>query len=164
MIYYKIYLCNNFETEKEISNRPLERGYIKTGATNLINEVPFLVVFVDQDMLVHEYYTGGYLRMCHITGSDEDDNILTFNDLIQFRFELVKPDELEKFVELRNNKALKKAIRKVIFNDENDFEVSTMEELAEDRAIQFDAYDKQLTSINPYTESYIGKPSLRLRR
>ena len=164
MIYYKIYLCNNYETENEISNRPLERGYIKVGAINLINEKPFLLVFVDRDMLVHEFYTGAYLRMCNITGSDEDDSILTFNDLIQFNFESVNDSELQKFVALRNNKNLKKVIRKVIFNEDNDIEVSTMEELAQDRAIQSTAYDNNLTSINPYTDRYINKPCLRLRR
>ena len=154
MIYYKIYLCNNYETENEISNRPLERGYIKVGAINLINEKPFLLVFVDRDMLVHEFYTGAYLRMCNITGSDEDDSILTFNDLIQFNFESVNDSELQK-----SNKN-RRGIRK----EDNDIEVSTMEELAQDRAIQSTAYDNNLTSINPYTDRYINKPCLRLRR
>jgi len=164
MIYYKIYLNNNYETQNEISNRPLERGYIKTGAINLINDKPFLLVFIDQDMLVHEAFTGNYLRMCYITGDENNENILTFNDLVNFNFELVTPDEMSKFIALRNNKNLKRAIRKIIFNEENEFEVSTMEELAEDRAIQAAAYEKNLTTINPYSQSYIDKQCLRLRR
>ena len=38
----------------------------------------------------------------------------------------------------------------------NDDEVTTMEEAAQDRAIQFDAYQKGLTTINPYDKDQIN--------
>ena len=164
MIFYKIYLSNNYDTEQEISNRPLERGYIKAGAGNLINGIPFLVVFVDNDMLVHEYFTNNYLRISNLTGNSEDDGILTFNELIQFNFDLVSEDELNTYSKLRANKDLKKVIRKVIFNEDNEFEVTTPEECDQDRLIQENAFNNNLTSINPNTDSYLAKQSLRLVR
>ncbi len=169
MIYYKIYLMNNYETEQEISNRPLKRGYLKAGVNELLNDKslvnePFIIVFVDRDMLIHEYFTGSYLRMLNITGKSEDNDILIFNDLIKFNFERIPEDSINKYASLRANKKLRDVIRKIIFNENNDFEVTTMEELAEDRAIQFDAYTNGLTTINPYTEEYIKDKSLRLKR
>lgn len=165
MIFYKIYLINNFETENEISNRPLARGYEKVGAQQeLINEHPAIIVFIDSNMLVHEFYTGDFLRKYNITGDVKDSSILTFNDLSQFNFDLIPEEEIGKYSSLRKNLELRKVIAKVIFNQDNDFEVSTMEDLAEDRAIQFDAYNKGLTTINPYSEDYMGNQSLRLKR
>jgi hypothetical protein len=164
MIFYKIYLINNFETDNEISNRPLARGYEKVGAKELINDYPAIIVFIDNDMLVHEFYTGSFLRKYNITGDREDSSILTFNDLSQFNFDLIPEEDIQKYNSLRRNLELRKVIAKVIFNQNNDFEVSTMEELAQDRAIQFDAYNNGLTTINPYSEEYMGNQSLRLKR
>ncbi|MBP5684424.1 MAG: hypothetical protein J6X02_04125 [Bacilli bacterium] len=177
MIYYKIYLINNFETDKEISNRPLARGYNKAHAPQLITkypvvegntelnvEYPAIIVFIDNDMLLHEFYTGNFLRMYNITGKENDSSILTFNDLSHFSFDLIPEEELPKYKELRKNLDLRKVIAKVIFNQDNDFEVSTMEELAEDRAIQHDAYNNNLTTVNPYSFEFIKRDSLRFKR
>ena len=164
MIFYKIYLVNNYETEQEISNNPLKRGYLKAGADELIEQEPFILVFVDNDMLVHEFFTGQYLKGNNITGNENDNNVLSFNDMSYFNFLPVNYGELPKYEKLRNNKNLRLVIQKVIFNENNDFEVSNMEELANDRALQFNAYENGLTSFNPYTDSFINKRSLRLRR
>ncbi len=47
---------------------------------------------------------------------------------------------------------LKNIIENVLFNQNNElgFEVSSMEDLAKDRAIEFDAYDNFMSLINPY--------------
>ena len=164
MIFYKIYLVNNFETEKEISNRPLARGYEKVGANELLENYPSIIVFIDNDMLVHEFFTGSYLRKYNITGDSNDSAILAFNDLSQFYFELIPEQDIQKYNNLRKNLELRKVITKVIFNQNNDFELSTMEELAQDRAIQFEAFTNGLTTINPYSEEYMGNASLRYRR
>ena len=115
-------------------------------------------------MLVHEYFTNNYLRISNLTGNSEDDGILTFNELIQFNFDLVSEDELNTYSKLRANKDLKKVIRKVIFNEDNEFEVTTPEECDQDRLIQENAFNNNLTSINPNTDSYLAKQSLRLVR
>ena len=52
-------------------------------------------------------------------------------------------------IELEN---IKRVIESVIFGKENDFdfEISTMEDLAMDRSVEFDAYNNSLSRINPY--------------
>ncbi len=56
---------------------------------------------------------------------------------------------------------LNKIVRNVLFGEDIDlgFEVSTIEELARDRAIELDAYEKRLSRINPYQRLNQGDPT-----
>ena len=56
MLFYKIYLVNPYDTENQIGNRPLLRGYIKSGVNCLIeNGIPFILAYVDDGLFIREF-------------------------------------------------------------------------------------------------------------
>lgn len=167
MLFYKIFLDCPYDTENQIGNRPLYRGYIKSGANELVEDgVPYILTYVDDGLFIREFFTTEFLRkanFCNLPYETPED-FIKFNDLSRFRIVPVDKDELFDLLSLRKNKALLCAIQKALFNLENDFELSSMEDLAADRAIQFDAYQQGLTTIDPYSAQYRENRALRYRR
>ena len=167
MLFYKIFLDCPYDTENQIGNRPLLRGYLKSGAEVLIEDgAPYILTYVDDGLFIREFFTTEFLRkanFCNPPYSTPED-FIKFNDLSRFRIVPVDKDELFDLLSLRKNKELLSVIQKALFNIENNLEISTIEELAADRAVQFDAYQQGLTTIDPYSQQYRENKALRYRR
>ena len=167
MLFYKIYLMNPYDTENEIGNRPLIRCFQKANVDYYIEDCnPFLVVYVDEGLFVRELFTAEFLRRSNICNQpySESEDILRFNDLVRFKAVPITKQELYSLLPLGNNQVFVKAIEKAIFNLDNGFELSTMEELSSDRYAQLSAFQDGLTTIDPYSERYIESKTLRYRR
>ena len=167
MLFYKIYLMNPYDTEEEIGNRPLARCFQKTGVSYFIEDCnPFIIAYVDEGLFIRELFTTEFLRKSNICNKpySESEDVLKFNDLVRFKAVPITKEELYNLLPLGANKLFVKAIEKAIFNRDNDFELSTMEELSEDRYVQLSAYQDGLTTIDPYSDRYIDMKALRHRR
>ena len=167
MLFYKIYFMNPYDTEGEIGNRPLARCFQKTGVSYYIEDCnPFLVVYIDEGLFIRELFTTDFLRKSNICNKPyaEAEDVLKFNDLVRFKAVPITKEELYNLLPLGANKEFVKAIEKAVFNIDNDFELSSMEELSEDRYVQLSAYQDGLTTINPYCDEYIDMKALRHRR
>lgn len=98
------------------------------------------------------------IEKAYIYGEIKDDG--KFYELFSNRvidcdnYEMVPDEEISFFrgIPLSKIYKIKKVIEYVLFNRklEFDFEVSSAEELAEDRAVEFRAYNSLLSGINPY--------------
>lgn len=167
MLFYKIYLMNPYDTENEISNRPLLRGYKKLGINCLVDDdKPCIIVYVDEGMFVREFFTREFLRKSSFCNNpySESEDILKFNDLIRFKAVAITKEELYAILPLGQNKDFIKVIQKAIFDLDNDFELTNIEESNQDKGIQFEAFDKKLTTIHPYSERYKERAALRYKR
>lgn len=147
-----IHFCLDCDTLEERSNRVLKRAYSKYGFDNFIDErgYPFIIVYRVYDTL-YELFTNKELG----NYNDYNYQIISINEL----FDLTQNVRDEKLI------TMKRIIDKLFF-DGKDIEISTMNELAGDRARQFDCYNGKLTTINPYETSYIdlyteGNSSMR---
>lgn len=168
MLFYKIYLENNYDTEDEISNRALIRCFQKSGVGNPIEDyVPYVVIMVDERLFIREFFTEELLRksnFCNMPYSESED-ILKFNDLARFnRVEPISKEEAYRLLPLRMNNIFMQALSKAILKVDNDFELTTPAEMAEDEACQLDAFNNGLTDIHPYSERYREIKALHHKR
>ena len=168
MLFYKIYLENNYDTEDEISNRDLIRCFQKSGVANPIEDyVPYVVIMVDEKLFIREFFTGELLRksnFCNMPYSESED-ILKFNDLARFsRVENISKQEVYRLLPLRKNDIFMQALSKAILKVDNGFELTTPAEMAEDEACQLDAFNNGLTDIHPYSERYREIKALHKKR
>ncbi len=167
MLFYKIYLVNPYDTENQIGNRPLLRGYIKSGVNSLIeNGVPFILAYVDDGLFIREFFTTEFIKkvnFCNMPFAGPEE-ILKFNDLARFEVKSISKDELFNLLPLKKNADFIKVLQKTLFNVDNDFELSTPEDLSGDRFVQLSAYQDGLTTIDPYSDSYMNSEALRYRR
>jgi len=153
MIFYKLYLVSPYNTEKEISNRPLLRGYKKLGLDCLIEDnQPCIFVYVDESMFVRELFTGEVLRKSSFCNNpfSETEDLIKFNELINFKVVSLTREEVCNVIPLKDNSEYIKVIQKAIFGLDNDFELTNTEEENLDRLIQIEAYQKRLTTIHPF--------------
>lgn len=167
MLFYVIYLENAYDTEDEISNRPLVRCYQKTGVSNLLEGyIPYVVAYVDERLFLREFFTTEVLRksnFCNKPYSDSED-ILKFNDLVGFKAVPISKEEVYRLLPLKRNEDFLKAIEKAVLKKDNDFPLSTPGELEEDEACQLEAYTNGLTTIHPYSDRYREIKALRHKR
>ena len=167
MLFYKIYVINPFDTEAQIGNRPLLRGYLKSGANCLVeNGIPVILAYVDEGLIIREFFTGEYLRKKNLCNYPYDDpeEMLRFNDLSRFEVESITKDELFDLLPLKKNADFIKTVEKAIFNVQNGFVLSTPEDLESDFTYQLSAFQDGLTTIDPYGENYQNSEALRHRR
>lgn len=149
--YVKIIYQYEYKNRYDNVNRPLIRAFQKIGAQSLLeagNRAILLGYF--KDGKIYELFT---------------NNRLDYNS-----YHVIKEanaNEILGNIDATSLDKISKIIRKIIFDEDVnlDFEVSSMEDLALDRAKQFDAYEKGLTKINPYDIKYVkrlsNKPSSR---
>ncbi len=135
MIYAKIIVKNEYARRGDLVLRQYIRAVKKINAGELLDGDNALIYgTVDEVGRFHELLTG---------------NIIDYNGYV-----VVPEEEYNNVCYSVSNKRelLTKVIEKLLFNQDNDLkmEFSTMEELARDRAIEFDAYDKHLSRVNPY--------------
>ena len=135
MKYAKIVVKNNYDQRGDLVLRSYIRAIKKIKADLLLDgDKAFIYGMIDNDGHFQEVFTKG------IIDYDNYEEVSTYD-----------VDELMK-LSLPEIKLIKMIIESVIFGKTNkfDFEISTIEDLAMDRAIEFDAYINYLSRINPY--------------
>ena len=135
MKYAKIVVKSNYEKRGDLVLRSYVRALKKVGEKGFLDgDNAFIYGVIDDNNRFHELFT---------------------NEIIDYdNYVLVDVDEIFDAYYTRDEhyELLNKIMHKVLFDKNNnlDLEISTMEELAEDRSIEFDAYDSFLSRINPY--------------
>lgn len=135
MKYAKIIVKNNYEKRGDLVLRSYVRALEKVNAIRFLeNDNAIIYGVVDEDNNFYELFTNEIINY--------DNYILVSVEEI---FEVgVMPDNIKSLMQKINQRILFGKDVKL------DFEVSTIEELAKDRAVELDAYDKFLSRINPY--------------
>ena len=134
----KIVVKNNYEKKGDLVLRSYIRALRKVSADLLLDgDNAIIYGKVLDDGRFYELFTNMIIDSDYTLVSLDEAN--SFYDAFM---DLSKEDVI----------TIKSIIEKIIFdkNIELDFEVSSMEDLAKDRAIEFEAYDNYMSSINPY--------------
>ena len=135
MKYAKIIVKNNYEKRGDLVLRSYIRALKKIYETRLIDgENALIYGVIDDNNEFHELFTNEVINY--------DDYI--YVDTVEIFDTLMASDNQKKL--------LNKIMEKVLFGKDIsiDFEISTTEELAKDRTIEFEAYNNYLSRINPY--------------
>ena len=135
MKYAKIIVKNNYRRRGDLVLRSYIRALEKIKADSLLNEgEAYIYGRVDGEGVFHELFTG---------------KDIGFN-----RFVYVSKEELLQIARMDKDQIsrIRQIIKGVLFkeNTEIDFEISNPSELAEDRKVEFEAYNGFLSRINPY--------------
>ena len=134
MSFARIKVKNNYEKRGDLVLRSYIRALKKVNANLLLDgDDAYIYGVVDKNGTFHELFTKETFKYDYY-------EIIPLDACLDLT--LLSPKRLEK---------LKLIVEHFIFgHDDIDFEVSTIEELAEDRAIEFEAYNNGLSRINPY--------------
>ena len=141
MEYSKIIVKNNYEKRGDLVLRSYIRALKRAGKAGellLNNDEAFIFGVIDLNGNFHEIFTNNiidYKDYSKLTSDEYNSLCGVFVDLSDEEVEL-----------------LQAIMKKVLFKEKMDlnFEVSTMEELSQDRAIEASAYDNYLSRINPW--------------
>lgn len=141
MEFVKVIYKNDYDSVEMRGKRPLLRAYNKLGISTFIDE---------EDPFVLGYMVNGSIH-----------EFLTHVEINASEYEVVDTNYVKSCVGKCDNIELEKLHKLflVIFNQQQidlGCEISNSDEIAKDRAIQFEAYNNNLTSINPYDERYIN--------
>jgi len=135
MEYAKIIVKNNYEKRGDLVLRSYIRA-LKQIEINILleNDNGLIYGTVDDSGKFHEFFTGLII--------DYDNYIFaSYKEFSQLYF-----------LSDKGFTFLRKINEKILFNQDNDLdiEISNIEDLAFDRAIEFEAYNNHLSRINPY--------------
>ena len=140
MLFGKIIVKDDYEKRGDLVFRPLIRAYKALGLDSF---------FEDDNAVV----------LLGIVKDDSFYEIFTWKKIDYSNFEIIDLDEFESIISnmsLDKARMLKKTINNLVFNKHEEicFDSSSIEKLARDRAVEFNAYNKSLTDINPYQEPF----------
>ena len=141
MNYSRIVIKSNYEKRGDLVLRSYIRAVKKLKLNALLcndllshNEKAYIYGEIKEDNKFHEFIT---------------DKVIDFDN-----YELISDEEIEVIRQLPLSKLVqaRTVFEHVLFNKPYDgkLEISTMEDLANDRSVEFDGYDKFCSSINPY--------------
>lgn len=142
----RILIKDHYDKKEDLVSRPLVRAFRKLNS-NGINK------FITDDGVYIYAHKKGYVVTEIVT-----QKVMKING---FDYEVVNSGELLKIIKsLKENEIaqLHELIRKYVFGENIDIkfmEVSTMEERASDRAMQFKEYNQGLSNVNPYDKEYL---------
>ena len=139
--YAKIIVKNNYESENDLVFRPLIRAYNLLKMNTLLEDDNALLLGVIEDGKFIELFTKKEINNV----SYEEIDMLD----VYYKIARLSREEVNELCTLYNY---------LIFNEEArlPYEVSTIEDLAMDRAIEFKAYNDGLTNHNVYSEPFNG--------
>lgn len=135
--YVKMIYTMDYDTENSKSKRPLLRAYEKAGIIELIEKgCPFVLCYV------HEGILYDFVTHREITSNGQS-------------YEVVSREDIGSLIEKMGTEKYKKlySIMCVMFFDEKQdlgFEITNLDEMNDDRRIQWNAYQNDLTEISPY--------------
>ena len=136
MVLGKIIVKSDYENKGDLVYRPLVRAYLQNGFINFMQKDKVFLLGIIKNGVFYELFT----RKVIPTTKYEEISVHEFKSLI----DSLSEEQIEEL--------------KMTINDSlsgNDTH-STMEELATDRAVEFDAYNNDLSKINPYAEPLNG--------
>ena len=141
MIFAKINVKRSYEEKGDLVFRPLSRIYekLKTKYTTSDEIVPLLGVIYE----------------------DEFYELTNMKKIVDADYEIIDSEEFAQIIDnlkFENLKYLREMINFCIFNESSktDYGISTIEDLAKDRWIDFEGYNNYLTNVNPYQEPFDG--------
>ena len=135
--YVKMIYTLDYDTKKDKSKRALLRAYEKSGIVELIeNGCPFVLCYV-HDGKMYDFVTH---REIMANGQS---------------YQVVDREEVGTIIDAMGFKKVKKLygiLCVMLFDEKYDlgFDITTMDEMVEDRRIQWNAYQAGLTEISPY--------------
>ena len=141
MFLGKIVVKNNYEKKGDLVFRPLIRAYLNNGFDAFVkDDKAFLLGIVNNDVF-YELFTW---------------KAIPYSD-----YEIIDISEFDKILRdmpLEKARILKKMINNFVFDkrDESFYDPEALIENAKDRAVEFDAFNRNLTDINPYQEHLNG--------
>ena len=141
MKFAKIVVKYDYEEKGDLVFRPLKRIYEKMGFTSFIDNDDTILLGIVRDNDFYELFTWKKIPF----------SIYQEIDLKEF-YDIIDNFPMDKV------SLLKKTINALIFNKNKEIldNMYNIEDLARDRAVEFNAYDNHLTSINPYDEPLNG--------
>ena len=134
MKYAKIVIKNNYEKRGDLVLRNFVRAIKKINATLFLDgDNALLYGIVNSNGTFYEMFTGESI--------DYDNYVLVSENEI-----------FNAFFSEKNSGQIYSVIENILFGKDINlgFDVSTMEDLAKDRAIEFEAYNNFMSRINPY--------------
>lgn len=147
MVVARIVIKENYENKNDLVLRSYVRALKSIGDNPYVTEdKAYLYGTIDSDNKFHEAFTG---------------QLIPYND-----YELLDEQEVKNILDTVGVNviyAIGQIIKNIIFNENSQYDIQEMEELAKDRAIEFDAYIKDLISHNPYSEPYNGYNSFSFK-
>ena len=142
MNFGKILVKNDYEEKGDLVFRPLVRAYKKYGLDKLIQSNGVIVFGIIYKDVFYELFTKQAIPIDDVFYEEIS------NEEVHFIVDLLTLDELKLAMEINNAIIFKMGRRDLIIN--------SMSELANDRYVEYDAFEKSLSSINPYEEPYNG--------
>ena len=141
MIFAKINVKKDYEEKGDLVFRPLLRVYekLKTAYSTHDNVVPLIGVI----------YNGEFYELT------------TWKKIEKANYEIIDFEEFETIInnlKLENLKLLRELINFSVFHEPSkiDYGISSIEDLAKDRWVDFEGYNNELTNVNPYQEPLDG--------
>lgn len=141
MIFAKINVKKEYEKRGDLVFRPLARVYEKIGTAYSTKDsvVPLIGII----------YKGEFYELT------------TWKKIEKAYYEIISFEEFEMILnnlKLENLKLLRKLINYSVFREPSKFDygISSIEDLAKDRWIDFEGYNNDLTNVNPYQEPLNG--------
>ena len=137
----KIIVKSNYEKKGDLVFRPLIRMLNKCDLSGIVNDNETIILGLVQDDIFYEFTTWKPIH----NASYKIISMEEFNCII----DNISVDNLHQ---------LRTIINAMVFNknDNINFDASMIEDLAKDRGIEFNAYNQDLSNINPYEEPYDG--------
>ena len=136
MVLGKIIIKSDYENKGDLVFRPLVRAFLQNGFVNFIQGDKVFLLGVIKNNTFYELFT----RKVILTSDYEIISAYEFKDII----DSLSEDQIDALRDAINNSLSSK-----------DY-YSTMEDLADDRAVEFNAYNRNLSKINPYEEPLNG--------
>lgn len=140
MVVARIVIKENYENKNDLVLRSYVRALRSLGNNPYFDEdKAYIYGTIDDENAFHELFTNKLIPYDNYQIIDE---------------KIFKDDFKNLGVEIIYS--VSQIIKKLIFNEDSKYNIVEMEELAKDRAVEFDAYIKNLTSHNPYSEPLNG--------
>ena len=141
MFLGKIVVKSNYEKKGDLVFRPLVRAYTNNGFDAFIEDDKAIILGIVSDNKFYELFTW---------------KVIPYSD-----YELIDYEEFNKILQnlpLERARLLKRMINNYVFDkpDESFYDQDALAEHAMDRAVEFEAYNRDLTDINPYQEPFNG--------
>ena len=160
MEYAKMTIKSDYRQRGDLVLRSYIRAMIKTLTPELLD------INNDYEKLIN--YKGPYLcdiDKAYIYGIVDDNGvfyeIFTWQAIPYANYELISMEEFNDIISnfpFNKIEEIKNVIEEIVFdkNKKVDYSSQFIEELARDRAIEFEAYYNYLTNVNPYEEPLNG--------
>lgn len=137
MVFAKVNVRNEYKKRGDLVFRPLSRVYQKLGTVYNTKDDVVPLIGVVYNNVFYELTTWRIIE-------DVEYQVISINE-----FETILNN-----LRIDNLVKLREMINYTVFNEQSkvDYGISSIEDLAKDRWVDFDGYNNSLTNVNPYLE------------